>query len=47
MFVGDFNARTAEEQDFIYIEENDIAEDFEGIVVNAVCALDLFNIPKK
>ena len=47
MFVGDFNVRTAEEHDFIYIEENDIAEDFEGIVVNEVCALDLFNIPKK
>jgi hypothetical protein len=32
LLVDDFNARTAEEQDLIYIEENDFAEDFEGIV---------------
>ena len=46
MLVDDFNARTAEEQDLIYIEENDFAEDFEGIVVNEVCTLDLFKIPR-
>lgn len=46
MLVGDFNARTAEEHDLIYIEENDFAEDFEGIVVNEVCTLDLFKIPR-
>lgn len=46
MLVGDFNARTAEEHDLIYIEENDFAEDFEGIVVNEVCTLDLFKIQR-
>jgi hypothetical protein len=46
LLVDDFNARTAEEHDLIYIEENDFAEDFEGIVVNEVCTLDLFKIPR-
>ena len=45
--VGDFNARTAEDQDFVYIDETDMADDLEGIVVNEVCNLDVLNIPRK
>ena len=46
-FVGDFNARTSEENDYIFIDESDIGNDLEGIHVNEVCSLDLYAIPRK
>ncbi|CAG2236450.1 DNASE1L [Mytilus edulis] len=46
-FIGDFNARTAEDRDFIYVNENDICTYDEGVTVNMVCELDEKLDPEK
>ncbi|CAG2190917.1 unnamed protein product [Mytilus edulis] len=46
-FIGDFNARTAEDRDFIYVNENEICTYDEGVTVNMVCELDEKNLPRK
>ncbi|XP_063436930.1 uncharacterized protein LOC134718363 [Mytilus trossulus] len=43
--VGDFNARTASEKDYIFIDENDKSNELECVSFNDVCNLNLFNIP--
>jgi hypothetical protein len=32
--VGDFNARTAEEKDYIFLEDYEFGDDLQGISVN-------------
>ncbi|CAG2212026.1 unnamed protein product [Mytilus edulis] len=46
-FIGDFNARTAEDRDFIYVNENEICTYDEGVTVNMVCELNEKNLTRK
>jgi hypothetical protein len=44
--VGDFNNRTATDDDFIFIDDDDPST--EGIdIVNSVCFLDMHSLPRK
>ena len=44
--LGDFNSRTATDDDFIFIDDNDPST--EGIdIVNSVCFLDMHSLPRK
>ena len=45
--VGDFNARTAEEKDYIFLEDYEFGDDLQGISINEVCNLDIFGIPRR
>jgi hypothetical protein len=45
VLVGDFNARTAEEKDYIFLEDYEFGDDLQGISINEVCNLDIFGIP--
>ncbi|CAG2205169.1 unnamed protein product [Mytilus edulis] len=44
--IGDFNARTSNEKDYVFIDEKDISIDLEGVSINDVCNLELYNIPR-
>jgi endonuclease/exonuclease/phosphatase family metal-dependent hydrolase len=39
VLVGDFNARTAEEKDYIFFEDYEFGDDLQGISINEVCNL--------
>ena len=47
VLVGDFNARTAEEKDYIFLEDYEFGDDLQGISINEVCNLDIFGIPRR
>ena len=47
VFVGDFKARTAEEKDYIFLEDYEFGDDLQGISINEVCNLDIFGIPRR
>ena len=47
VLVGDFNARTGEEKDYIFLEDYEFGDDLQGISINEVCNLDIFGIPRR
>ncbi|VDI18704.1 Hypothetical predicted protein [Mytilus galloprovincialis] len=47
-FVGDFNARTGSEDDFIFVPDSEShVVDIENIQINAVCNLDQYDFSRK
>ncbi|XP_063436376.1 uncharacterized protein LOC134717812 [Mytilus trossulus] len=44
--IGDFNARTSNEKDYVFIDDKDISIDLECVSINDVCNLELYNIPR-
>ena len=44
--VGDFNARTAVEKDYIFLEEYEFGDDVQGISINEVWNLDIIGKDK-
>ena len=44
--VGDFNARTADEKDYIFLEEYEFGDDVQGISINEVWNLDIIGKDK-
>jgi hypothetical protein len=45
--IGDFNARTAEDDEFITLDENTLFETFDGFIENAPNLLQQLNLPLK
>ena len=45
--IGDFNARTAEDDEFITLDENTLFETFDGFIENAPNVLQQLNLPLK
>ena len=47
VLFGDYNVRTAEEKDYIFLEDYEFRDDLQMIYINEVCNLDIFGIPRR
>jgi hypothetical protein len=47
LLIGDFNARIAEDDEFITLDENILFETFDGFIENAPNVLQQLNLPLK